>query len=423
MARHRAGLAGATDDRLRHLPSGALRLLAQPHQSSFGQQATFVGLANYAKVLGDPYFWRALLNTVIVVVIVVHVELLLGLGMALLFASGVPSGRFCSPRAGALRGQRGCGRGDVALPVRAGCRPMSRLLAGVGLPPLEWAVDPAHGWSHGRLLSIWLHLPFTFIILYAARLAIPKDLYEAASIDGASAPGELRRVTLPLLMPAMLVAMLFRYIFAFRLFSEVWLMTHGGPARSTEVMAVYLYLEAFRYNAFGSAAATGWLMVVASLLLALFVPAPALQGDVRSLRVSSCASLLKAGVLAIVLWSLVPIAFIAGVVASRPSGTSSPYRRRLPFAPTLEHYRALWSRGAISSRAAATASSSPSARPCSRWRRSLLRRLRLFALRGARHLPASAFFLIFIRLIPPIVITLPLFPVVNWLGLNDTHSS
>ena len=59
--------------------------------------------------------------------------------------------------------------------------------------------------------------------------------------------------------------MLFRYIFAFRLFSEVWLMTQGGPARSTEVLAVYLYLDAFRFNAFGAAAATGWLMVLVSL--------------------------------------------------------------------------------------------------------------------------------------------------------------
>ena len=118
------------------------------------------------------------------------------------------------------------------------------------------------------LLSIWLHLPFSFIILYAARLSIPSDLYEAAAIDGASPWTSFRRVTLPLLMPALLIAALFRYIFAFRLFSEVWLMTGGGPARSTEVMAVYLYLEAFRYNAFGPAAATAWIMVLASLLLA-----------------------------------------------------------------------------------------------------------------------------------------------------------
>ncbi len=118
-------------------------------------------------------------------------------------------------------------------------------------------------WS--RCSAIWLHLPFTFVILYAARLAIPIELYEAARIDGATRWQTFRRITLPLLMPAILVAMLFRYIFAFRLFSEVWLLTQGGPARSTEVLAVYLYLEAFRYNDFGAAAATGWLMVLASL--------------------------------------------------------------------------------------------------------------------------------------------------------------
>ena len=241
------------------------------NESSFGQAATFVGFANYAKVLADPYFWKALLNTVIVVAIVVHLELLIGLGMALFFASGVPMralllaivlAPYAVSEVSAVVMWRYLFEPDVGM--------MSRLLMGLGLPPIEWAVNPSHGLAMVSLLSIWLHLPFSFIILYAARLSIPTDLYEAAAIDGASAWTSFRRVTLPLLMPALLIAALFRYIFAFRLFSEVWLMTGGGPARSTEVMAVYLYLEAFRYNAFGSAAATGWLMVLASLLLALF---------------------------------------------------------------------------------------------------------------------------------------------------------
>lgn len=241
------------------------------NQSSFGQAATFVGLANYAKVLSDPYFWKALLNTVIVVAVVVHIELLIGLGMALFFASGVPLralllaivlAPYAVSEVSAVVMWRYLFEPDVGM--------MSRLLMTLGLPPIEWAVNPSHGLAMVSLLSIWLHLPFSFIILYAARLSIPSDLYEAASIDGASAWTSFRRITLPLLMPALLIAALFRYIFAFRLFSEVWLMTGGGPARSTEVMAVYLYLEAFRYNAFGSAAATGWLLVLASLLLALF---------------------------------------------------------------------------------------------------------------------------------------------------------
>ena len=241
------------------------------HQSSFGQAASFVGLANYAKVLSDPYFWRALFNTVIVVAIVVHVELLLGLMIALFFASGIPFralmlaivlAPYAVSEVSAVVMWRYLFEPDVGM--------MSRLLGTLGLPPIEWSVNPSHGLLMVCLLSIWLHLPFSFIILYAARLSVPDELYEAAAIDGATGWTAFRRITLPLLMPALLIAALFRYIFAFRLFSEVWLMTGGGPARSTEVLAVYLYLEAFRYNAFGAAAATGWLLVLASLLLALF---------------------------------------------------------------------------------------------------------------------------------------------------------
>jgi multiple sugar transport system permease protein len=239
------------------------------HVSSFGLQPRFVGLANYAHILADAYFWRALVNTAVIVVVVVHVELLLGLGMALLFASGLPMRRFLlavvlAPYAVS----------EVAAVVmwRYLFDPevghVTYALQALGLPALDWAVSPSAGLFLVALLSIWLHLPFTFMILYAARLALPTELYEAARIDGASPWQAFRRVTLPLLVPALLIAALFRLIFAFRLFSEVWLLTGGGPARSTEVVAVYLYLEAFRYNAFGAAASTGWLMVVGSLLLA-----------------------------------------------------------------------------------------------------------------------------------------------------------
>jgi ABC-type sugar transport system permease subunit len=142
------------------------------------------------------------------------------------------------------------------------------MLQALGLPILDWSFEPSHAMVLIALLTIWMHLPFTFIILYAARLAIPNELYEAARIDGATPLQAFRRVTLPLLGPAIAVALLFRYIFAFRIFSEVWLLTNGGPARMTEVVAVYLYQEAFSYNAFGTAAATAWIMVVVALLLA-----------------------------------------------------------------------------------------------------------------------------------------------------------
>jgi multiple sugar transport system permease protein len=236
--------------------------------SSFGRAPSFVGLANYLHVLSDPYFWRALGNTVVVVLLVVHLELLVGLGMALLFASGLPAKRLLLA---AMLAPYAVSEVSAAVVWRylfdMDVGPVAVLLQALGLPGLDWSVTPAHGLILVALLSIWLHLPFTFLILYAARLAVPAELYEAARVDGTSPLQAFLHVTLPQIMPGLLVAMLFRYIFAFRLFSEVWLLTQGGPARQTEVLGVYLYLEAFRFNAFGTASATGWLMLVLSLLL------------------------------------------------------------------------------------------------------------------------------------------------------------
>jgi multiple sugar transport system permease protein len=240
------------------------------HHSTFGREATFVGLANYARVLWDPYFWRAFLNTFIVINVVVYLELVLGLAIALLFAGGVPMraalisvvlAPYAISEVAAVVMWRFMTDPTVGM--------VSRTLTWLGLPTLEWATQPSHGLAVICALSVWLHLPFTFVILYTARLAVPLELYEAARMDGAGAWAQFRRVTLPLLVPAILVALIFRYIFAFRMFSEVWLLTGGGPARGTEVLAVYLYQEAFRYDEFGVASATGWLMVLGSILLAL----------------------------------------------------------------------------------------------------------------------------------------------------------
>lgn len=239
------------------------------HVSSFGQAPEFTGWSNYLRVLSDPAFRSAMWNTVVIVVVAVHLEMLVALGMALLFNSGIPFRRILlvavlAPYAVSEVVAVAMWRFLFDLDIG----PVTLLMQGLGLPVLEWSYDPVDATVMIVLLTIWMHLPFTFVILYAARLALPSDLYEAARIDGATRMQCFWRVTLPLMGPAILVALLFRYIFAFRMFSEVWLLTGGGPARSTEVVAVYLYQEAFSYNAFGSASATALLMVAASLVLA-----------------------------------------------------------------------------------------------------------------------------------------------------------
>ena len=238
------------------------------NRSTYGVSPVWVGLANYATVLGDPYFWTATLNTAIVVNAVVFGEFLLALAIAMLFAGWIPLRRLMialvlAPYA--ISEVVSVVIWKFMMEPYAG--PVTLALKALGLPPLDWAVEPSHGLAMVVLLSIWHHLPFTFIILYTALLGIPKDLYEAAQVDGAGAWRKFVHVTLPLLIPAILVALVFRYIFAFRIFSEVWLLTGGGPARTTEVLAVYLYRQAFRYSDFGAAAATGWLMLIASLLM------------------------------------------------------------------------------------------------------------------------------------------------------------
>ena len=237
-------------------------------RSTYGKSPEWVGLANYATVLGDPYFWRALWNTAIVVNTIVFVEFALALGVAVLFAGWIPWRKWMiamvlAPYA--ITEVVSVVIWKFMMDPYGG--PITNALASLGLPPLDWSVEPSHGLALVIVLSVWHHLPFTFILLYTALLGIPRDLYEAAQVDGANAWKQFIRITIPLLVPAMLVALVFRYIFAFRIFSEVWLLTGGGPERTTEVLAVYLYRHAFRYADFGAAAATGWLMLLASLLM------------------------------------------------------------------------------------------------------------------------------------------------------------
>jgi multiple sugar transport system permease protein len=239
--------------------------------STYGTSPTFVGLANYAAILTDPYFWSAFVNTVIVVNAVVWGELVAGLAMAVLFQGWIPWRRLViavvlAPYA--ISEVVAVVIWKFMMEPYAG--PVTLALRLLGLPQLDWAVEPSHGLLLVILLSIWHHLPFTFVLLYTALLGIPRELYEAATVDGANAWRQFVHVTVPLLVPAMLVAVLFRYIFAFRIFSEVWLLTGGGPARATEVLAVYLYRHAFRYADFGVASATGWVMVVASFAMGLY---------------------------------------------------------------------------------------------------------------------------------------------------------
>lgn len=239
------------------------------NSSTWGTALQFVGIENYRKLFTDPYFWRATLNTFLVVTGVVYIEMVLGLLLATFFVKGVIAKKFMFPvilMPYAISPVVGVLIWKTLMDPNIGM--VARLLSMIGLGDINYCVSPTQSLMLIGFINLWLHLPFTFILLYSGMLSISETIYEAARIDGAGSMQIYFRITLPLLTQTMLICIIFRLVFAFRLFSEVWLLTRGGPIRKTEVMAVYLYQHAFRYGNFGIAAATGWLMVIGSLLIA-----------------------------------------------------------------------------------------------------------------------------------------------------------
>jgi multiple sugar transport system permease protein len=236
------------------------------HSSTYGQSASFVGLANYAQIFGDRIFWRAFWNTFFLVNAIVYVEVALGLGLAVLLSGPLPGkaliisvilAPYAITESSGIVMWRYMFEPDVGM--------VSQLLERLALPQLEWSTNPVATLCLAGTIAVWHHLPFTFLILYAALTTVPRDVLEASRIDGATDWQQFRLITLRLIMPAILIAVLFRYIFAIRTFAEVWLLTEGGPARLSEVLAIYLYREVFKYHQFGVAAATGWFIAVTAM--------------------------------------------------------------------------------------------------------------------------------------------------------------
>ena len=118
------------------------------------------------------------------------------------------------------------------------------------------------------LADVWMWTPFMMLISLAGLSAVPKYLYEAADVDQASAWFKFRNITLPLVTPLLLIAVLFRTMDAYRLFDQAWVLTGGGPGSSTEVMSFYLYLVAFKDFETGLASAIGYIMLIVIIALA-----------------------------------------------------------------------------------------------------------------------------------------------------------
>ncbi len=147
--------------------------------------------------------------------------------------------------------------------------PLNNLLLLLGAPEITWLGDPVWAYVAMIVQDIWRMWPFMFMMLYAGLTAIPGEMLEAADIDGAGFFVRLGRIVVPMLMPTILTATLLRIIDALRVFSEVYVMTEGGPGSATLLFSLYTHRQAFGYQKVGMASAMAIFLLVLSIAFAL----------------------------------------------------------------------------------------------------------------------------------------------------------
>jgi multiple sugar transport system permease protein len=232
------------------------------------QGAKFLGLANYAEALKDPLFWTALKNTLIFVFGTIPFTTLLALGLALALQK-----RF--------RG-RDFFRAGFFLPtvvsivvislvwkgLYAPDGPLSSLVRALGGTPPRWLLEPDTALASIMAMDVWAASGYYMVIFLAGLQAIPEELYESASLEGATPWQKFRHITLPMLRPTFLFVLVVNSVRSLQVFTEVFVMTGGGPLHSTLTSVFYLYEQAFYKFRLGYASSIAYLLFALTLGLA-----------------------------------------------------------------------------------------------------------------------------------------------------------
>ena len=147
---------------------------------------------------------------------------------------------------------------------------INQLVGLAGFDPVNWLGAKETALASVILVDIWHWTPFCFLLFLAGRESLPQDIYEATRIDGATIWQELVYVTLPMMLPTIVVTFAFRLILAFKVFDEVYLLTSGGPGTATEVMSFTLYQRLFREDKTGYGAAMSMSIIFLVCILLIF---------------------------------------------------------------------------------------------------------------------------------------------------------
>jgi multiple sugar transport system permease protein len=222
----------------------------------------FVGVRNYVRLLETPLFWQAFGNTLYFVVVGVPLSIGVSLGAALLLDS--PLARLKSFFRTALFTPVVTTLVAVAViwrylfSTRYGM--LNFALGRLGIGPIDWLGDPHWAMPAIILFAVWKSFGYNMVILLAGLQSIPRDLYEAARVDGASAAQRFAHVTAPMLAPILAMVAILTVAGYFQLFAEPYVMTQGGPLQSTVSVLYFMYEEGFKWWNLGSASAVAFLL-------------------------------------------------------------------------------------------------------------------------------------------------------------------
>lgn len=244
------------------------------HRWTLGQEQSFIGFENYIRLASDGRFWESLWHTLIYTVLSVVAPLFLGTLAALVFDAQFPL--------------RGFLRGVFVMPMMATpvaialvwtmmfhpqLGVLNYLLSFIHIGPLEWIYNQSTVIPSLVLVETWQWTPLVMLIVLGGLAAVPREPYESAEIDGANAWQKFRYLTMPMIAPFLMIAVIIRSIDAVKSFDIIYAMTQGGPGTASETINIYLYNTAFAYYdiGYGSAMAVVFFIIIVALSFVLLM--------------------------------------------------------------------------------------------------------------------------------------------------------
>lgn len=230
----------------------------------------FIGFKNYVALADDPFFWQSLQNTIIILVVSVALLVPLSFGLALLLRRRIPGGA----------GMRALVFGPAIIaPILIGLiwvfildpkiGLINRLLAGVGIPPVQWIGGDVLTPYAVSAVFIWSSIGFAMTIFYAGLQVLPEDVMEASSLDGATGWQQLRYVTVPMMRETFAIVAILLITNVFKIFELVYMLTGGGPVHRSDTLVSYMYFVTFTNQQYGSGMAIAVIVTVLSAIVSI----------------------------------------------------------------------------------------------------------------------------------------------------------